>query len=191
MYRHLLVPVDDSSLATHLVRKGVELARALGAKVTFFHAQEEYGATSVAALERVLAPMAFNEHIAGEARAILAKAEVVAREMGVLYDSLAVTSNRPYEAILQAAEARGCDLIFIASHGRRGVKGILQDPRAVGFRHQERASIRAPAARSVAKLPRWHSGRHDLAGLQVVYPNLAPRWSICERGNKRFRRMKS
>ncbi len=63
--------------------------------------------------------------MAGEARAILSKAEVVAREAGVDHDSVAVTSNRPYEAILEAAEARGCDLIFIASHGRRGLKGLV------------------------------------------------------------------
>jgi len=63
--------------------------------------------------------------MAGEARAILSKAEVVAREAGVPYASLAVTSNRPHEAILNAAETRRCDLIFIASHGRRGIKGLM------------------------------------------------------------------
>ena len=125
MYRHLLVPLDDSPLATDTVRKGVEFARALGARVTFFHAQEDYGSTSVAALQRVVAPASFNDTLAGPARAILAKAEVVAREAGVPFDSVAATSNRPYEAILHAAEQRGCDLIFIASHGRRGIKSLV------------------------------------------------------------------
>ena len=125
MYRHLLVPLDGSLLSVETVRKAVGLARALDAKVTFFHAQEDYGATSVGALQRVIAPTTFNESVAGEARAILAKAEVVAREAGVRYDSVAVTSNRPYEAILDAAEARACDLIFIASHGRRGLKAMM------------------------------------------------------------------
>lgn len=125
MYRHLLVPLDDSLLSADSVRKAVELARALGAKVTFFHAQEDYGASSVGALERVIAPDAFNEQLAGEARAILSKAEVVAREANVDYASLAVTSNRPYEAILEAAEKHGCDLVFMASHGRRGLKGLV------------------------------------------------------------------
>ncbi len=125
MYRHLLVPIDDSSLSVETVRKAVDFARALGARVTFFHAQDDYAATSVGALQRVLAPATFNENVAGEARAILSKAEVVAREAAVSYASVAVTSNRPYEAILDAAEARGCDLIFIASHGRRGIKGLM------------------------------------------------------------------
>jgi hemerythrin-like domain-containing protein len=59
------------------------------------------------------------------ARAILAKAEVAALEAGVACDSLTVTSDRPHEAILDAAEARGCDLIFMASHGRRGLKRLV------------------------------------------------------------------
>jgi len=125
MYRHLMVPLDDSPLSAETVGRAVELARALGAKVTFFHAQADYGASSVGALERVMSPAAFNEHMAGEARAILAKAEVVARTAGVVYDSVITRSDRPYEAILAAADARGCDLIFIASHGRRGIKGLV------------------------------------------------------------------
>jgi len=125
MYRHLMVPLDDSRLSAETVHQAVQFARALGAKVTFFHARADYGASSIGALERVMSPAAFNEHVAGEARAILAKAEVVARAAGVSYDSAVVTSDRPHEAILSAAEARGCDLIFIASHGRRGIKGLM------------------------------------------------------------------
>ena len=125
MYRHLMVPLDDSPLSVDTVRQAVEFARTLGAKVTFFHAQADYGASSIGALERVVSPAVFNEQMAGEARAILAKAEVVARVAGVPYDSAVMTSDRPHEAILGVAEARGCDLIFIASHGRKGIKGLM------------------------------------------------------------------
>jgi len=125
MYRHLMVPLDDSPLTVETVRLAVELARKLGSRVTFFHAKADYEGSSVGALERVIAPATFNDNVAGEARALLAKAEVVAREAGVAYDSLTVTSDRPHEAILDAAEARGCDLIFMASHGRRGVKHLV------------------------------------------------------------------
>jgi nucleotide-binding universal stress UspA family protein/hemerythrin-like domain-containing protein len=120
-----LVPIDDSQLAIDAVQQAVLLARALSAKVTFFHAQSDYAASSVGALERVMSPGAFNEQVAGEARALLAKAEVVARTAGVPHDSLATTNDRPHEAILEAAEARQCDLIFMASHGRRGIRGLL------------------------------------------------------------------
>ena len=125
MYRHLMVPLDDSPLSVDSVRKAVELARKLDAKVTFLHAQEDYETSSLGALERVISPAVFNENLAGEARAMLSKAEVVAREAGVDHDSVAVTSNRPHEAILETAEQRGCDLIFIASHGHRGLKGMM------------------------------------------------------------------
>ena len=124
MYRHLLVPLDDSPLRSTPSARPSRSRKTLGAKVTFFHAQADYGASSVGALERVMSPAAFNEHMAGEARAILAKAEVVARVAGVPHDSAIMTSDRPHEAILDAAEARGCDLIFIASHGHRGIKGL-------------------------------------------------------------------
>ncbi|HEX5313982.1 MAG TPA: universal stress protein [Gammaproteobacteria bacterium] len=125
MYRHFMVPLDDSPLSAETVNQAVELARALDAKVTFFHAQADYGASSVGALERVLSPAVFNDHLAGEAQAILAKAEAVARAVGVRCESAVMTSDRPYEAILSTAAARGCDLIFIASHGRRGIKGLM------------------------------------------------------------------
>ena len=125
MYRHLLVPLDDSPLSANSARRAVELARSLGAKVTFFHAQEDFAATSLGALQRVGSPAVFNASVAGDARAILSKAEVVARELGVAHESLSLTSNRPYEAILHAAEMKHCDLIFIASHGRRGIRGLM------------------------------------------------------------------
>jgi len=125
MYRHLLVPLDDSPLSTDTVNRAVQFARSVGAKVTFFHAQADYGGSSLGALERVMSPATFNQHMAGEARAIFAKAEVVARAAGIPHDSAVVTSDRPYEAILGMASARGCDLIFIASHGRRGIKSLM------------------------------------------------------------------
>jgi nucleotide-binding universal stress UspA family protein/hemerythrin-like domain-containing protein len=125
MYRHLLVPIDDSALSVETVRQAVTFAGALGAKVTFFHANADYGATSDGALERVLAPSDFNEHAAGEARALLAKAETVARAANVAHASVHVTSDRPYAAILDAAGRNGCDLIFMASHGQRGIRGLV------------------------------------------------------------------
>jgi nucleotide-binding universal stress UspA family protein/hemerythrin-like domain-containing protein len=125
MYRHLLVPLDDSPLSVDTVGRAVEFAKALGARITFFHAKSDYGATSLGALERVISPAAFNDGIAGEARGIVAKAQVAAGEAGVPFDSVIVTSDRPHEAILDAATARGCDLIFMASHGRRGIRSLM------------------------------------------------------------------
>lgn len=153
MYRHLLVPLDGSTLATELVRQAVMLAKALGARITFFHAQEDHGASSVGALERVMWPSLHDDRLAGDARAVLAKAAVVAREAGVEHESLVVASDRPHEAILQAAEARGCDLVVIASHGRRGLKSLLIGSQTQNVLQQASLPVLVLAAGS--SLPDW------------------------------------
>ena len=101
MYRHLMVPLDDSPLSVDAVRKAVEFARTLARRYVL-HARRttERRAT---ARSSARSGRRVKEHMAGEARALLSKAEVVAREAGVDHDSVAVTSNRPYEAILEAA----------------------------------------------------------------------------------------
>jgi nucleotide-binding universal stress UspA family protein/hemerythrin-like domain-containing protein len=153
MYRHLLVPLDGSTLATELVRQSVLLAKSLSAKITFFHAQEDFGSTSLAALERVVWPSLHNEHVAGDARAVLAKAAVVAREAGVEHETLTITSDRPHEAILQAAEARGCDLVVIASHGRRGIRNLVIGSQTQNVLQQASLPVLVLAVES--NLPEW------------------------------------
>ena len=125
MYRHLLVPLDDSDLAVEIVARAIDLARPLGARITFFHARPDFGATQDGALQRSLAPAEFAIEAAGDARGVLAKAEVSARAAGIAHEAIAVTSDRPFEAIVEAAEKHGCDLIFMGSHGRRGIRGLM------------------------------------------------------------------
>jgi nucleotide-binding universal stress UspA family protein/hemerythrin-like domain-containing protein len=125
MYKHLLVPLDDSELSICTVDKAVEFARSVGARVSFFTARPDYAATGDGILERTMAPENFALNAAGDARGILAKAEAAARAAGVEFTSMVTTSDRPYEAIIDAAENNGCDLIFMASHGRRGVRGLF------------------------------------------------------------------
>lgn len=126
MYQHLLVPIDGTPLARATVEQAVAYARTNGARVTFFHARPDYSAGGDGALLQVMAPEVFAESAAGNARALLAKAEAAARAAGVTADSVVVTSDRAHEAILEAATSQGCDLIFMASRGRRGLKAILQ-----------------------------------------------------------------
>ena len=125
MYRHLLVPLDGTPLATYVIGKAVEFARHVGARITFFHAAPAFGATEEGALNTTIAPDIFALESAGEVRAILAKAEASARVAQVASDSFGRVSDRPYEAILEVATERGCDLIFMASHGRRGIRGLI------------------------------------------------------------------
>lgn len=125
MYQHLLVPIDGSPLAQATVEHAVSLARRLGARVTFFHARADFAASSDGAVLHAVAPASFEQAAAGNARALLAKAEAAARAAQVDAESLAVISDHPHEAILIAVTQQGCDAIVMASHGRRGFKGVL------------------------------------------------------------------
>lgn len=125
MYRHLLVPLDGSALSVGLVTQAVEFARKLEARITFFTAREDVGGSGDGALLRTLAPEDFAAAAAGEANAILAKALVAARAVGLDCEALARTGARPYELILSVAAERGCDLILMASHGHRGLRGLM------------------------------------------------------------------
>lgn len=125
MYSHILVPIDGSSLSLDLMSKAVKFAKVLGARITFFHAPRDYSSTSEGALQLSLDPQGFKGRASGETSAILAKAEADARSQGVECQLLSLPSNWPHEAILEAAEAQGCDLIFMASHGKKGLRSLV------------------------------------------------------------------
>lgn len=125
MYRHLLVPLDGSELATNLVTQAIRFAESLKARITFFTMREDFGATGEGALSRTLSPQAYAEQAAGEANAILAKAVAAAGAVKLECDAVVRIGSRPYELILEVAAERECDLIYMASHGRRGLKALL------------------------------------------------------------------
>ena len=125
MYQHILVPVDDSALSITTVGQAVALARRLDARITFFHARPDFSATSDGAVLHAMSPKGFEDMAPGNAIAVLARAESEARMARLAFTSIARTTDRPYEGILDAAREQGCDLIFMASHGKRGLKGLL------------------------------------------------------------------
>lgn len=120
MYRHLMVPVDDSALSAANVDAAVRLARQLDAQITFFHATADFGATGEGELLRLIAPTAFHDEALAETNPVLAKAVASAAVLGVACAACHRTSDRPAEAIIQAAKAQGCDLIVMASRGSPG-----------------------------------------------------------------------
>jgi nucleotide-binding universal stress UspA family protein/hemerythrin-like domain-containing protein len=125
MYQHLLVPLDGSSLSNATVDQAVKYARATGARLTFFHARPDLGATGEGALLHAMAPETFASAATGNAQLVVAKAEAAARAASVECASIVGTSDRLPEAILEAARAAGCDLVFMSSHGRGGLMGAL------------------------------------------------------------------
>ena len=127
MYKHLLVPTDGTVLATETIGQALEFARTLGARVTFFYAKPDYTASllSDAEVVRNVSPDYFDYAYEGRPREFLSKAEVAAEKAGVACASVSKVSDTPYRAIIDAAEENGCDLIFMASHGRGSALGMM------------------------------------------------------------------
>ena len=127
MFRHVLIPTDGSRVAAKAIRAGTALAAELGARVTGYHAQELvpahlYGEGYVAD-KRMVAE--FERRAREHAERCIAEVARAARKAGVPFEPLIATAAVPYRGIIEAAEKRGCDAIFIASHGRRGLSGLL------------------------------------------------------------------
>lgn len=127
MFKHILVPTDGSALSQNAVRQAIRFAQEIGAQLTFFHARPDYpiGFYGEGALLDPTTPEKFAELSEAQARDILTACEAQAAAAGVPCASLSLVSDVPYEAIIAAAEKCGADLIFMASHGRRGLSGLL------------------------------------------------------------------
>lgn len=125
MFTHLLLPTDGSPLSEMAIRNAVELAKSIHAKVTGFYVMPRFHLFTYRTemLEET------KEQYARDSRAhahkYLAAIETAANEAGVPCETAYTTSDHPYEAIVKAAEERHCDLIAMASHGRKGVQGIV------------------------------------------------------------------
>jgi nucleotide-binding universal stress UspA family protein len=125
MYKHILLPTDGSELSATAVRAGVKFAREIGARITALHVTPPYHPTE-------MTPSVYTAHMEEhEARAresaerALGVVTDVARAEGVPCATVHRVSQSPYEAIIAVAAEAGCDLIFMASHGRRGVTALL------------------------------------------------------------------
>lgn len=127
MFKHLLVPTDGSALSDSTVARAVSFAKEAGARVTFFYAQPDFPMPiyGEGALIDPTTPEQFAQAAAEEARVILAKAKTAADQAGVVADTDTLINEVPYEGIIDAANRHACDLIFMASHGRRGIAGLL------------------------------------------------------------------
>ncbi|KWR91976.1 universal stress protein [Cupriavidus sp. IDO] len=125
MFKHILVPTDGSVLSDAAVRMAVTLAKAFEARITGLHVIPEFHVFThrVDMLEdsqeryAQLAEMHAERYLAVVAQA--------AQEAAVACETISVTHDHPYEAIIRTGEERNCDLIVMASHGRAGLQGLL------------------------------------------------------------------
>lgn len=126
MYRRILLPTNGSALCQSAVRQGIEFAKTVGASVVGFHAipatsyliYTEAGPSDVLAEQFEKDAMARGQRLVDEVRSS-------AQAAGVECDTLLLTNDHPWEAIIEAAATKGCDLIFMASHGRRGISALI------------------------------------------------------------------
>jgi nucleotide-binding universal stress UspA family protein len=127
MFKHILVPTDGSDFSMGSVKRALAFAKETGAKLTFFFAKPDYPIAfyGEGALIDPTTPEKFAEMANQQSQQILGECEALAKELGVEHATTATTSDVPYEGIIAAAEANACDLIFMASHGRRGIAAML------------------------------------------------------------------
>ena len=125
MYKHLLVPTDGSPLSGYAVDQALALAAALGARVTFLTAIEPFHVIAYVPEQVVEVRTSYEEHARRAADQRLGSAKARAEAAGVAHAIEVATSDDPHEAIIATAREKGCDLIAMASHGRRGVKALV------------------------------------------------------------------
>lgn len=128
MYRKILIATDGSDLAGKAVDHGLELAKAVGADVVFVTVTELWPALGIAAdIEggKLDAVEIYEAAAAQSAQTILEEATKRAAAAEVTCSSRHVKDRKPAEGIMATAELENCDLIVMASHGRRGIQKIL------------------------------------------------------------------
>ena len=126
MFKNILIPTDGSELSQRAVHKAIDLARLHQARITGIHVIPDYhlliayeGAFDPVTEERI------EEEAKTRAEGYLAFVRRGADDAGVPCETVCETSDHPYDAILKTADSRGCDLIVMTSHGRKGLAAVL------------------------------------------------------------------
>ena len=125
MYKHILIPTDGSELSEHAILQGVGLAQSMNAKVTGITVSATFHAIAIEPLMVTDTPVQYRKDCEALAAKYLAGIEKAAKTAGVPYEGTHVFHDQPYEAIIDMAANKGCDLIVMASHGRRGMKALV------------------------------------------------------------------
>ncbi len=128
MFKNILVPTDGSALSRKAIKGAVRLAKEQNARVTGLFVASPYQPRAVGddiAVTRFVTPQQHAENVRAQARRHLEAVEKAAAAAGVPCDALHVMNSYPHEGIVRTAERRKCDLIYMASHGRRGISRLL------------------------------------------------------------------
>ncbi|MCH9808346.1 MAG: universal stress protein [Alphaproteobacteria bacterium] len=124
MYQHILIATDGSELANKAVPHGLELAKLAGAKVTALTVRphlDDFVAEGVVISVSEDELESFKKEIDHH----LDFTRAAAKEAGVPLETIQVESGETWKAIVEAARDNKCDLIIMASHGRRGLSALI------------------------------------------------------------------
>jgi nucleotide-binding universal stress UspA family protein len=127
MYKKVLIPTDGSDLASAAAQAGIEFARQNGAEVIALYVAPEY---QYPVSMEIIPPNYPSEEEYEAAmnktgEGYLAAIRKTATEAGLQYAGVVAFSNRTAQKIVQVAEEKDCDMIFIGSHGRGGLGQLL------------------------------------------------------------------
>jgi nucleotide-binding universal stress UspA family protein len=127
MFKHILLPTDGSPLSLRAAKACVRFARAYGARITVFYALPVYRADLSGDFipAGFISLAEFTKRVEARADKILGQVKQWANVAKVRCATARISSDSPYAAIVKAAKANKCDLVFMASHGRRGLKALL------------------------------------------------------------------
>ena len=131
MFKRILIATDGSELAGKAVATGLTLTKQLGAQTVAVTATEPWSAMSNGEGLAFSFPIEeYEQGSAEQAERILAGVRKEAEQRGLACETVHVT-DFPAEGILATAKAKGCDLIVMASHGRRGISRLLLGSQAM------------------------------------------------------------
>ena len=125
MFKHLLLPTDGSPASVRAIEQGMRFAKTVAAKVTGLYVIPEFHVFTYRTEMLEDTREQYAKDCRAHAEQYLDVIQKAARDVGVSCRTEFVTHDQEYEAIINTARARGCDLIVMASHGRRGVQGML------------------------------------------------------------------
>ena len=125
MFKHILIPTDGSDLSNIAITHGVKFAKEINAKITGLTVTTPYNYYAVEAVQVTNTPDQYAAEMATLAERNLKVIKEAAAQAGVACELVHRTSDHPYEEIVNTAQDRGCDVIFQASHGRRGVRALI------------------------------------------------------------------
>lgn len=119
------MPTDGSVLSEKALEYGMALAKSVAAKATVITVSPPYHVFAIDAALITETPQTYQAYADRLAAKHLATAVQIATAAGVTCETVHVTHEQPYQAIIEAAGARKCDLIVMASHGRRGIAAVV------------------------------------------------------------------